>query len=376
MNAVLFKGRGAPLALGASGYLTIDLPAIRRNYQKLAAMLAPAKTAAVVKADAYGLGAEPVASTLYGAGCRDFFVAQFVEAIRLRPALADDARLYVLNGLQPGRELECAAADIIPVINCVEQLDRWMEVALDQGRRLPCVLQFDTGMSRFGLAPEEADHIAANLVRYSSALDIRFVMIHLASADEPESEQNADQLAAFAAISKKFSEFPPCFANSGGVFLGIGYHSALARPGIALYGGNPTGLPENPMEPVVELKVAVAQTRTVQAGARIGYGGAYVATKEMRLATLAAGYADGLPRCLGDRGSIYYDDVRLPIVGRVSMDSMTVDVSALPERTLSLGSLVEVIGPHQSIEDLAADAGTIAYEILTSLGWRYHRQYL
>jgi alanine racemase len=231
-------------------------------------------------------------------------------------------------------------------------------------------------MSRFGLTSEDADHIASNIDRYSAAVDIRFVMSHLASADEPDSVQNADQLAQFAALGRKFSGFPSCFANSGGVFLGVDYHSALARPGIALYGGNPTGQAVNPMEPVVELKVAVAQTRVVKAGAKIGYGGAYLATKEMRLATLAAGYADGLPRCLGERGAVYFGDVRLPIVGRVSMDSMTVDVSALPEGMLSLGNLVEVIGPHQSIEDVAADAGTIAYEILTSLGWRYHRQYL
>jgi alanine racemase len=375
MDAGVGNGRVVAQTLGASGYLTIDLSALARNYLKLAKMLAPAKSAAVVKADAYGLGAARASRTIYEAGCRDFFVAQFREAVSLRSSLPDDAFVYVLNGLQPGNEVECAAAGIIPVINSLEQLQLWQSLAQTQGRSLPGVLQFDTGMSRLGLAPSECDHIEANPNSYS-AIDIRFIMSHLASADEPESEQNGGQLAALETIRRKFPQLPICFANSGGVFLGVDYHASLARPGIALYGGNPIGQAVNPMEPVVGLKVAVVQVRTVSPGTRVGYGGAYVSTTEMRIATIAAGYADGLPRSLGDRGAVYFGDIRLPIVGRVSMDSMTVDVSALPDGMLSLGSLVEIIGTHQSIEDVAAAAGTIAYEILTGLGRRYDRRYI
>ncbi|CDX33738.1 Alanine racemase, catabolic (fragment) [Mesorhizobium sp. SOD10] len=200
-------------------------------------------------------------------------------------------------------------------------------------------------------------------------------MSHLASADEPGSKQNSDQLAEMLHIVDEFGGCQMCFANSGGIFLGAKYHGVLARPGIALYGGAPTNGMSNPMQPVVKLDVAVIQTRTVPAGTRVGYGGAKVTSGQTRLATIATGYADGLPRSLSSRGAVYFEGQRLPIVGRVSMDSIMIDITALPEGTLTLGSLVEVIGPHQTLEDIARDAGTISYEILTSLGHRYQRTY-
>lgn len=360
---------------GATGYLTIDLAAISRNYEVIAAAVAPVKAAAVVKADAYGLGADRVAPALYRSGCRDFFVAQFGEAESLRPQLEADARIYVLNGLQPGAEIACAEAGIIPVLNSMEQYKRWKSTALAQGRILPAVLQFDTGMSRLGIPPEDRAAFATELAQ-SSAVEIRFIMSHLASADETDNGQNAQQLAEIRKIAAEFPQFGVSFANSGGVFLGADYHGILTRAGIAVYGGALTAGQSNPMQPVVRLDVAVVQTRTVPPGTLIGYGGTHAAKSEMRLATLAAGYADGLPRCLGDRGAVYYAGVRLPIVGRVSMDSVTIDITALPPGTLTLGSLVEVLGPHQTLEDLAKSAGTISYEILTGLGHRYHRDYL
>ena len=359
---------------GASGYLTIDLAALARNYERLAAELAPARAAAVVKADAYGLGAERVATKLYAQGCRHFFVAQFVEALRLRPGLPADATVFVLNGLQPGNELTCARDGIVPVVNSLEQWRQWAGAAASLGRKLPAVLQFDTGMSRLGVPPEDRAALA-RLVEDADHVEILFVMSHLASADDAESGQNADQLAEMTRIATEFPNFPVCFANSGGVFLGKPYHGVIARPGIALYGGAPTAGRPNPMEPVVHLDVAVVQTRTVPAGTRVGYSGTHVTAGETRLATIAAGYADGLPRSLSGRGAVYCDGVRLPIVGRVSMDSITVDISALPEGRLTLGSRVEVLGPHQTLEDVARDAGTISYEILTGLGHRYDRHY-
>lgn len=359
---------------GASGYLTIDLAALARNYDRLAAEVAPARAAAVVKADAYGLGAGRVAATVYARGCRHFFVAQFVEALRLRPLLSRDAHIFVLNGLQPGNEIACAEAGIIPVVNSLAQLQQWAGVAVSLNRRLPAVLQFDTGMSRLGIPREERQEISS-MLQTCGIIDILFVMSHLASADDAMSEQNSAQLAELNRIAMEFPEYDLCFANSGGIFLGEAYHGMLARPGIALYGGEPTSGQPNPMEPVVRLEVAVVQTRTVPPATRVGYGGAHLTTDETRLATIAAGYADGLPRSLSARGAVYCDGHRLPIVGRVSMDSITVDISALPEGRLGLGSLVEVLGPNQTLEDIARDAGTISYEILTGLGHRYARQY-
>lgn len=374
-GAIQARRQGTTTAMGgASGYLTIDLTAIARNYEKLVAEVAPARAAAVVKADAYGLGADRVAARLYQQGCRHFFVAQFVEALRLQPSLAADATVYVLNGLQPGNETACAEHGIVPVINSLEQLQRWSETAKALGHKLPAALQFDTGMSRLGVPPAERAAVAS-LLRASGSIDVQFIMSHLASADETGSEQNGSQLAEMNRITAEFPEFDLCFANSGGIFLGRPYHGVLARPGIALYGGAPTANQPNPMEPVVRLDVAVVQTRTVPAGARVGYSGTHIAAGETRLATIAAGYADGLPRGLSGRGAVYCDGIRLPIVGRVSMDSITIDISALPDGRLHLGSLVEVLGPNQTLEDLARDAGTISYEILTGLGQRYERQY-
>ncbi|KPH06587.1 alanine racemase (plasmid) [Rhizobium acidisoli] len=373
-DILVSRTRTTTTAQGATGYLTIDLAALGRNYRKLVSMLAPVRAGAVVKADAYGLGAERVARTLYGEGCRHFFVAQFVEAVRLRPTLAHDAQIFVLNGLQPGNEIACAETGIVPVLNSLAQWRQWSATARMLKRCLPAVLQFDTGMSRLGFPEEERTELAAALGDGSN-VEILFIMSHLASADDMESDQNGEQLAEMARIADQFLGFDMSFANSGGVFLGDAYHGVLARPGIALYGGAPNAGGNNPMEPVVSLDVAVVQTRTVPAGAKVGYGGAHVTQRQMRLATIAAGYADGLPRSLGDRGAIYYNGIRLPIVGRVSMDSATVDVSALPEGALTLGSLVEVLGSNQTLEHIARDAGTISYEILTGLGDRYDRQY-
>lgn len=359
--------------VAASGYLAIDLAALQRNYERVAAQAAPARAAAVVKANAYGLGALQISRALLAQGCRDFFVAEFVEALELHADLPG-ATLYVLNGLQPGNEVMCAQANIVPVANSLDQLKRWHATAAKLGRKLPVILQFDTGMSRLGIPPENRREAKA-LATESESLDLLYVMSHLASADDNESDQNPAQLAEMQRVSEEFSGISVCFANSGGVFLGAQYHADLVRPGIALYGGAPTGGRPNPMEPVVKLDVAVVQTRTVPPGTAIGYSGSFIATTQMRLATLAIGYADGLPRSLSNRGAFYHQGVRLPIVGRVSMDSTIVDVSALAPDALQLGSLVEVIGQHQTIDDIASAADTISYEILTRLGTRYRRTY-
>lgn len=366
-----FSGRLDPMV--AAGTLTISLDALRRNYRVIRDTASPAAAGAVVKADAYGLGAARIAPALYDEGCRDFFVAHLSEALALRPLLAADIRLYVLNGLQPGTELFCAEAGIIPVLNSIEQVANWS--ALGIPAPLPAVLQVDSGMSRLGLSPEEARRLASEPALLAGVKPL-YLMSHLASADHPDKPQNRRQLAVLRELRDLFPGLGLCFANSGGVFLGPEFQGDLVRPGIALYGGAPNPLSQGMLSPVVRLEVPVIQTRTVPAGSLIGYGGDYIASTETRLATVEVGYADGLPRSAAGKGAVYYAGVRLPFVGRVSMDSVVVDVSALPPGALRLGSRVELIGPNQTIDQLAEASGTIAYEILTSLGRRYRRVYL
>ncbi|KAB2668987.1 alanine racemase [Ochrobactrum sp. LMG 5442] len=357
--------------LAAGGVLTIDLAALRHNYSAIARHIAPTRAAAVVKADAYGLGASRVAPAFYDAGCRDFFVAHLGEAIALKPFLQPDATLYVLNGLQPGTEAACARDGILPVLNSLEQVENWGALAARQGRKLPALLQLDTGMSRLGLSASEFERLLENFALLDN-IDIKFVISHLASGDEPENAANARQLANMTALLVRLPKLPVAFANSGGSFLDKSYHFDLARPGVALYGVGP----ENEIVPVLTLSARVIQVRDIDKGAAVGYGGTYVAEGPMRVATIAVGYADGWFRSLSNKGSAFFGDTRLPIIGRVSMDSITLDVSALPEGTLKLGSLVELIGPHQRLEDVARDCDTIPYEILTALGNRYARVYV
>lgn len=360
--------------LAAGGILRIDLAALRHNYLTISGRIAPTRAAAVVKANAYGLSAERVAPALYDAGCRDFFVAHLGEAISLRPFLNPDATLYVLNGLQPGTEAACAREKILPVLNSLEQIENWSTLAASLGEKLPALLQIDTGMSRLGLSASELDQLIADQ-HLLDHIDVRFVISHLASGDEPENPANARQLATMNAALARLPKLPVAFSNSGGCFLENTYHYNLARPGIALYGIGPAA-GENPIKPVIELSARVIQVRDIDKGAAVGYGGTFIAQAPMRIATIAVGYADGWFRSLSNKGSAFYGDVRLPIVGRVSMDSITLDVTALPEGRLTLGSLVELIGPHQRLEDVAHDCDTIPYEILTSLGDRYARVYV
>ncbi|MDD2869259.1 alanine racemase [Neomegalonema sp.] len=357
----------------AGGLLRIDLGALARNWRAVGARTSGA-VGAVVKADAYGLGAGPVCAALHGAGCRDFFVAHLVEAQRLRPSLPADSRLILLNGIPPGGEAACRAAGTIPALNSLEQVAAWSAEAQSRGEELEAFLQLDTGMSRLGISGEEAALLVREPERLKGLRLLR-IMSHLACSDEPENPQNARQLAEMRRLAALFPEVPVSFANSGGILLGPEWHGSLTRPGLALYGGRTTPDREIPVEPVVRLDLRVIQIRTVQAGARVGYGGVFVAPGETRLAVLSAGYADGLPRSLEGRGAVWFAGRRLPLAGRVSMDSLIVDASALPPGALKPGDLVEMIGPNQTLEEVAAAAGTINYEILTGLGGRFHRDY-
>ena len=357
----------------ASAVLHIDLAGIGRNYRLLAGKVGPNVTCAgVVKADAYGLGADRVAPALYQAGCRTFFVAHLDEGLDLRRHLPRDVTIHVLNGLPLGGEGDCAAAGLVPVLNSLDQAQAWSQQARESGRKLAAVVQVDSGMSRLGMSEREvAEFVEAPL----PGIDVTMVMSHLACADEAQHPANAYQRETFAALAKHFPGIRKSLANSSGIFIGGGYHHDLVRPGAALYGINPLPGQVNPMLPVLRLTAQVVQVRDVEAGAHVGYGWTLQTAKPTRLATLSIGYADGLQRAFGTNGAVYFRGKRLPVAGRVSMDSLIVDCSELPEGALARGSQVEIIGGHQTVDDLASAAGTIGYEMLTSLGRRYERIY-
>ncbi|MGB3390354.1 MAG: alanine racemase [Pseudaminobacter sp.] len=356
----------------AGAILTVDLDAVRANYRLLKQRLGSVRCAGVVKADAYGLGALEVAQVLAGEGCDTFFVAHVREGVVLRQALGPRPEVYVLNGTPPGAEMACATAGLTTVVNSLEQLAAWRATARVLGRALPAALQVDSGMSRLGLEPEEVDRIAADK-SLLDGIDVRLVMSHLACADEPEHPANVAQKEAFDLLRAQLPDAPASLANSSGIFLGPDYHYDLARPGAALYGINPTPSRPNPMRPVVHLAAKVIQTRRLPASVGVGYGHTFRTQKPLRAATISLGYADGWHRRAA--AGAYFGEVRLPFIGRVSMDSIIIDISALPEGALAAGDLVEIIGPHQPVDVVAGHAGTIGYEVLTDLGHRFHRIY-
>lgn len=360
-------------AQNAGAILTIDLGAISENYRILKSRLGSVPCAAVVKADGYGIGAVEIARALQGEGCYDFFVVHVSEGLLLRAALGDGPAIYILNGLPPGAEPSAAYADLRPVINSLDQLAAWTTLAKTRGMKLAAALQVDSGMSRLGMPPSEVDQLAAD-PGLLDGVDVVLVMSHLACADEPENPANGLQLEAFETLRKLLPPAAASFANSSGIFLGPDYHFDLGRPGVALYGVNPTPGKANPMKPVVRLEAKVIQTREIGDGVGIGYGYSARARESMRLATVALGYADGWHR--NAAGAAFFNGVRLPFAGRVSMDSIILDITALPPGTMQPGDLVEFIGPNQSVDDVAGYAGTIGYEILTGLGGRFHRRYV
>lgn len=357
----------------AAAFLRIDLGAVAENYRFLARRAAPASCAAVVKADAYGLGASRVAPVLAAAGCRHFFVAQVGEGVELRAILGPGPFIGILNGTTPGSEEACAAQDLVPVLNDAAQLRAWKGLAKRLGRRLPAILQIDSGMARFGFDPAEALALLDGADAFDG-LSLELVMSHLACADTPETPANAAQLAAFSAFRRHLPQVPASLAASSGIFLGPDFHFDLVRPGAALYGIAPQPGRENPMRPVVSLQARVMQLRNVPAGTPVGYGHAAVTQRDSRLATVAVGYADGFPR--GTEGAAgFLAGARLPLIGRVSMDSLVLDATDLPPGLIGPGALVDLMGPEQGVDALAAASGTIGYEVLTRLGHRFHRTY-
>jgi alanine racemase len=357
----------------ASAVLEIDVAGIAENWRFLARRVAPAGCAAVVKADGYGLGASVVAGALAAAGCRRFFVATLDEALGLRRTLAEPGEIAVLNGPVPGSADEFVEARLVPVLNDPGQIAEWQRAAKRRGP-LPAMLHLDTGMARLGLTEREFDHVTDEPCR-SGVIRWRAVLSHLACADEPNHPLNRDQHARFLASRRRLGGVAASLAASSGIFLGGDYHFDFVRPGAALYGVNPQpGLP-NPMRQIVHLNARILQIRDVDAGQPVGYGATHVMTSAGRLATVAVGYADGWLRSLSQRGSGRIGGVRVPLLGRVSMDLAVFDVSAVDPSIAQPGGFVELLGDDYGVDAAAADAGTIGYEVLTALGRRYHRIY-
>ncbi|MBX2809911.1 MAG: alanine racemase [Cellvibrionaceae bacterium] len=363
-----------------TGTLSIDLGAIANNWRTLKAGLAAAvECAAVVKADAYGLGAVQVVRALYAAGCRCFFVATVEEAVVLREAVAGDYHLVVLGGMAYDRFAECRHYKLIPVLTDFSHIERWSGDSRKAGEPLPSIIKVDTGMHRLGLT-EEAWTRLLNQPALLKASSPMMLMSHLACADTPDAELNRRQLLSFAAIRQQMVvELPglrASLANSSGIFLGSDYHFDCVRPGVAIYGANPTPYLHNSMQGVVTLRLPLTQIKTIVAGETVGYGAEFTADKSSRIGVVFGGYADGLLRALANVGKGYYHGHPVPLIGRVSMDALAFDLSAVPENAFQdeLGE-VELLGGRQSLDDLAVQAGTIAYEILTNLGRRYQRVY-
>ena len=341
----------------ASGNLTIDLDALVANWRALDA-LNTGETGACVKADGYGLDAGRVARALADAGVRNFFVALAEEGVTLRRALGDGPAINVFSGHMEGDAPLIAGAGLTPMLNSAEQAARHRAALPDH----PYGVQLDSGMNRLGMEPAEWAGLRAGL----AGGPLTLVMSHLACADDPGHPQNAAQLASFTEMTDGLTA-PRSLAATGGILLGADYHFDLARPGIGLYGG----LPFAAAQPVVRLSLPVIQVRDLERGESVGYGASHIARHKTRIATVSGGYADGLIRAMGGIGALYAGDMACPLAGRVSMDLLTVDVTHLD----AVPDHLDILCPAQGVDDLAEAAGTIGYEILTSLGPRYARHY-
>lgn len=378
-KAELTKTEPAPdlSSAEAGGTLTIDLDALVANWRALGSRAVPAECAAVVKADGYGCGAEPIARALSAAGCHTFFVATVDEARPVRAA-APRAVIYVLNGFFAGTGPSFAEADARPVIGDLIELAEWDSFRSVSGWKGDAAIQIDTGMNRLGLPLGQAQAIVPRIQQPNHGISL--VMSHFVDSEHPNNTLNGRQVADFREIARQFSGVPASMANSSGIFHGQQALFDLVRPGAALYGVNPTPDADNPMKPVVEVKARIAQLRQVAKGEHVGYGATWTARRPTRIAIVAAGYADGYFRAAGGVDGVRSAEVivsgqRCPIAGRISMDLMAVDVTDVPEHEVRRGGFVTLLGEGITVDELGHHFGTIGYEVLTGLGSRYRRVY-
>jgi alanine racemase len=377
-----FSSSPGPVAAGpsqieAGGTLTIDLDALQTNWRRLGQKALPVECAAVVKADGYGCGIEEVGAALARTGCNTFFVADLPEARRLR-AVVPDAAIYVLDGAPPDSGPVFAEINARPVIGSLLELAEWDLFVAGSQWQGGAAIHVDTGMNRLGMNVEETLALAPRLQKENHGFTL--LMSHLACADTPEHPLNEKQISLFREIRVQFRGLPASLANSSGIFLGDSAHCDMVRPGVALYGVNPTPGKPNPMLPVVGLQARILQVRPVAKGETVGYGGAWTARRASRIAVIAAGYADGYPRAAGTAdgaagGEAIVAGQHCPLAGRISMDLTAIDVTDLPDGDVRRGEYATLIGGDITVDDVAAVGNTIGYEILTRLGRRYHRIY-
>lgn len=361
-----------------AGRLVVDLGALVANYRALAARARGAETSAVVKADAYGTGVEGAVPALAAAGCRTFFVALLSEAEAVRE-LAPDATLYVLGGLAPGGAAAFVEARCRPVLGSPPEIAEWSAFCRDRGERLPAAIHVDTGMNRLGLSPAECAELASGGA--PERFELALVMTHPACADDPQDPMTEEQAALFDEMRAMLPAAPASFANSAATLRSPAFHYDLVRPGIALYGGRALDEDDNPMRNVVTATARIVQLREAAEGETVGYGATQTLRRASRLAILSAGYADGYMRLAGSSdgrpgGIAFVGDHPAPLVGRVSMDLIAIDVTNVPDAELAPGAEVELIGPRFGVDDVAALSDTIGYEVLTGLGHRFVREYV
>lgn len=362
-----------------SGFLTIDTDAIATNWLHLKSLLSDGSySAATIKADAYGTGAQRTSKRLWEAGCTTFCVALPAEALEVR-AVLPEAKIYVLNGLFPGSAELLATNRLIPVLGSLEEVTEWAAFCRNAGTPYPAALQLDTGMNRVGMRPDLFAQVMADETLVG-AFTPDLLMTHLACGSEPSHPLNARQLACFREATAPFPHIKRSMANSAGVLMGKDFHFDMARPGISLYGGKALDTEESTMKPVVRVEARVMLLRDVPVGETVGYAAARTATRPTKVAMVSAGYADGMHRRAGSTdaepgGYGWIKGHRIPLFGRISMDMMAFDVTDVPAGLIERGSLVEILGPNVAASDLAFYAQTIDYEYLTGLGKRYHRQY-
>jgi alanine racemase len=362
----------------AGAVLTIDLVAVKENWRRLKARAGSAECGAAVKGNAYGLGIDHVARALWEAGCRSYFVARPKEGEELRDILPE-ATIYVLDGLFAGQAEFYAKLNLCPALISTSEAREWSAFGRVYGRKLPCAIHVDTGINRLGFSAAEFTALLEDGFTMEG-LNVSLLMSHLACADDPGHPMNRRQAEAFKAVRARLLGVPASLANSSGIFLGDGFTHDLVRPGIALYGGNPTQKVANPMHAVAILEGTVMQLREIGAGDTVGYGATWQAARPSLVAVLGAGYKDGVPRALSSReqngpAQVFIGGRRCPVIGRVSMDMMAIDVTGLAPGTVARGTRAEILGRNIAIDEVASWAGTISYELLTRLGSRYARLY-
>ena len=372
----MVKARNQIIKEDPNTFLEINLKSLKRNYDIVKKKVSSdCSVAATVKANAYGLGVEPVAKLLIKNKCNNFFVATLSEGVELRK-LNKKILIYVLNGLNDKKINLFYKYNLVPVINNLNQLKKAEKFTLKLKKSLKIALHFDTGMSRLGFDSQETEFLIKNKHKLIKQTKIILIMSHLACADNPMNKKNRSQLNSFKKISKHFPEVKLSLANSAGILLGKEYHFDVARPGISLYGGQSTLNEKNIYNPVVSLKAPIIQTRRINKGQTIGYGATFKAKKKMLIGTIPVGYADGFNRLLSNQIDLYFRGEKVKLVGRISMDLVTVDLSKFMKNKKITNNYIELINKKNNINYLSKVISTIPYEILTSLGKRYQRRYI